>query len=142
MESTCEWLVELHGGSILKCLLFASGHWYRLRHPRIRVSPPDAAETSHRVKQIHDKTIDLEKWERVPFPSPLNSYFDFVYTIDRDSDTFTLSKWTVIDGILMPLALEASLAGICENSSISVESLQQTSRPAISDYRKDVEPPV
>lgn len=42
----------------------------------------------------------------------------------------------------MPLALEASLADICETSSISVESLQRTPRPTISDYRKDVVPQV
>lgn len=104
------------------------------------MSPPEAAETVRRVKQIHDKTIDLGQWEKVPFPSPLDSYFDFVYTIDQDAGTCTLSKWSAVDGILTPLALEASLADICETVSISVGSLRQTPRPPISDPGKDQDP--
>ncbi|KGO41812.1 Zinc finger, FYVE/PHD-type [Penicillium expansum] len=114
--------------------------WYRLRHPRIRVSPPEAAETLRRVKQIHDKTINLEQWERVSFPSPLDAYFDFVYTIDRDAGTFILSTWSCVDRILMPLALEASLADICETSSISVNSLRPSPLLSIPNSGKDQDP--
>ncbi|CAI7659072.1 unnamed protein product [Penicillium glandicola] len=113
--------------------------WYRLRHPRIRVSPPEAAETVHIVKQIHDKTINFEEWEKIPFPSPLDSYFDFVYTIDQDAGTFLLSMWSP-DGLRTPLALEASLAEICESSSISVESLRQAPPSQTFDSEKDQDP--
>ena len=78
------------------------------------MSPPEATETSRRVERIHDKTIDLEQWEKVPFPSPLDSYFDFVYTIDQDAGTFILSKWSDVDGNRTPLAFEASLVDITQ----------------------------
>lgn len=97
------------------------------------MSPPEAAETVRRVKQIYDKPINLEQWGRVSFPSPLDPYFDFAYTIDQDAGTFTLSKRSAVDGVLAPLALEASLDEICEASSISVESLRQTPCPPIPD---------
>ncbi|CAG8121876.1 unnamed protein product [Penicillium nalgiovense] len=117
--------------------LRVDGCWYRLRHPRIRVSPPEAAETVHRVKQICNKTINLEQWDQVPFPTPLDSYFDFVSTIDQDAGTFTLSKRPAVDGVLTPQAFEASLAEICEVSSISVDSFRQTCRPPIPISEKD-----
>ncbi|KAJ5355925.1 Zinc finger FYVE/PHD-type [Penicillium concentricum] len=113
--------------------------WYRLCHPLVRVSPPEAAETVSRVKEIHDKTINLKRWERVPFPSPLDHYFDFVYTIDQDAGTFIISKWTD-DGIRTPLAYEARLADICDNSSISIESLRESPLPSILDSGKDRDP--
>lgn len=100
------------------------------------MSPPEAAETARRVKQILDKTIDLEQWEKVPFPSPLPRYFDFVYTIDQDAGTFILSQWSD-EGNRMPLAFKASLVDLCETSSISVESLRQLPFPSIPNYGKD-----
>lgn len=104
------------------------------------MNPPEAAEILRRVKQIHDKTIDLEQWEKVPFPSPLDRYFDFAYTIDQDPGTFILSKWSNVDGNRTPLAFEASLVDICETSSISVESLQQLPLPSIPNCGKDQDP--
>ncbi|KAJ5180028.1 hypothetical protein N7492_003238 [Penicillium capsulatum] len=93
----------------------------------------------HIVKQIHDNTVNLEQWDRIPFPSPLGSYLNFVYTIDQDAGTFTLSKRSTVNGVLMPLALEATLAEICEISSISVETLRQRSRSPAPDIEKDSE---
>lgn len=106
------------------------------------MSPPEAVETTHRVKQIYDKTIDLEQWEKVPFPSPLDRYFDFVYTIDQDAGTFILLKWSDVDGNRTPLAFEASLVDLCETSSISVEFLRQLPLPSIPNYGKDQEPEI
>lgn len=100
------------------------------------MSPPEAAETARRVRQIYDKTIDLEQWEKVPFPSPLDSYFDFIYTIDQDAGTFILSKWSDVAGNRTPLAFEASLVDLCETSSISVESLRQSPLPSIPNCGK------
>ena len=92
------------------------------------MSPPDASETVRIVKQIYDDTINLEQWEQVPFPSPLDSYFDYVYTIDRDASIFTLSKWSDVDDVRMPVALEASLAEIYEASTIFEEFWHQKPR--------------
>ncbi|KAJ5528812.1 Zinc finger FYVE/PHD-type [Penicillium freii] len=116
--------------------LQVNGRWYRLCHPWVRVSPPEAAETARRVKQIHDKTIDLEQWEKVPFPSPLARYFDFVYTIDQDAGTFILSQWSDDDN-RMPLVFKASLVDLCETASISIESLPRLPLPSIPNSRKD-----
>lgn len=65
------------------------------------------------------------------FLSPLDSYFDFVYTINQNTGTFILSKWSDVDGNQTPLAFKASLADISETSSISVESLRQLPLPLI-----------
>ncbi|OQE91273.1 hypothetical protein PENNAL_c0010G07453, partial [Penicillium nalgiovense] len=54
-----------------------------------------------------------------------------------DAGTFTLSKRSAVDGVLTPQAFEASLAEICEASSISVNSLRQTCRPPIPVSEKD-----
>lgn len=89
----------------------------------------------HRVKQINDRTIDLAKWERVPFPSPLDRYVNVVYTVDSDAGTFTLSRWSP-DGLRAPLAFEASLADICGTSSISIDSLQLKSRPSVPSFEQ------
>lgn len=141
VEPTSEWLVKWIPRYIAM-LMILTGCWYRLCHPRTRVSPPDVTETVQIVKQIHNKTINLEWWDQVPFPSPLVSYFDYVYTIDQDAGTFFLSKWSEVDGALTPLTLQCSLAEICETSCISDEALRQCFRPIGSDLEKDSDQPL
>ncbi|OQE44651.1 hypothetical protein PENCOP_c002G01825 [Penicillium coprophilum] len=102
---SCRSLTNEWGSAGLRNL-HANNCWFRLCHLRVRMSQPEAAETVSRVKQIHDKTISLERWERVPFPTPLDLYFDYVHTIDQDVGISTLSKWSDVDGNWTPPALE------------------------------------
>ena len=90
---------------------------YPLRRHRFEWAP-QMSPTLRKVKQICSKTINPNQCESVLFPNPLNSHFNYVYTIDQDAGTFALWKRSTVDGALMPLMLEASLADICSMSSL------------------------
>ncbi|CAI7650515.1 unnamed protein product [Penicillium bialowiezense] len=100
--------------------------WYRLCHPRFHVSHPDAPGTLRKVRQIHDKTIDLDQWEKVPYPSPLPNYFDFVYSIDQDAGVLALSKWSRVDDTKAPLTLEADLEDVCDDPQVIINLWKST----------------
>lgn len=46
-----------------------------------------------RIKQILEENPDSAGWEEVPFPSPLSSTIDYIYSVDRDAGTLTVTKW-------------------------------------------------
>ena len=52
----------------------------------------------------------------VPFPSPLHSNLDYVYTINQDAGAFIISLWDALDGSLMPKAVSVDLARLYEAS--------------------------
>lgn len=74
-------------------LCASTGKWFRLCHPRGRISPPDDLSTFQLIKQIHEKPDIMKQWEMIPFPSPLHSNLDYVYTIDQDAGAFIISLW-------------------------------------------------
>lgn len=71
------------------------------------------------VKHLCDKPDNLEGWEPVPFPSPIHSNLDYIYTVDIDSGTLTISLWSELDGLLALSAARMDLAKIHETSSIN-----------------------
>lgn len=52
----------------------------------------------------------LQRWESVPFPSPIHTSLDYVYTIDQDAGFFIISLWDE----LTPSAIRIDLARIHE----------------------------
>ncbi|KAB8265885.1 hypothetical protein BDV32DRAFT_158143 [Aspergillus pseudonomiae] len=103
--------------------LHINGTWYRWCHPRGRISPPDDEFTWRTIRQLHDKPNNLEGWEIVPFPSPIHSNLDYVYTVDQDAGTFTISLW---NEVLAPATVWIDLAKIYESSNILKHSFQQS----------------
>ncbi|KGO77093.1 hypothetical protein PITC_024490 [Penicillium italicum] len=97
--------------------LHVDGKWYRFYRTRGRISPPDDESTLRTIKRLCDKPDNLEGWESVPFPSPIHSNLDYVYTIDLDAGTLTISSWSELDGSLTPSATRMELAKIHEASS-------------------------
>lgn len=120
------WLRHLFLSSCIICSCFRTDQWYRLCHPRFHVSHPDAPGTLRKVRQIHDKTIDLDQWEKVPYPSPLPNYFDFVYSIDQDAGVLALSKWSRVDDTKAPLTLEADLEDVCDDPQVIINLWKST----------------
>ena len=77
------------------------------------------------IKKLCDKPDNLEGWEPVPFPSPIHSNLDYVYTVDLDAGTFTISLWSEFDGLLTPSATRMDLAKIHKISSINYHMVQK-----------------
>ncbi|KAJ5544789.1 hypothetical protein N7461_007093, partial [Penicillium sp. DV-2018c] len=124
------WGVE---GSGTYTSMVGDGKWYRLYHPQGRISPPDYESTLRTIKHLCGKPDDLEGWEPVPFPSPIHSNLDYIYTVDIDAGTFTITLWEEIDGILAPLAAQMDLAKIHEISSINHHMMQKP-QYTLSEY--------
>lgn len=115
--------------SIQVCLPHFLGKWFRHCHPQARTSSPGEEATLQKIKQIqegHDKSCN---WEEVPFPSPPHSSLDYVYTVDLDAASMTISTWTKTDGII-PSIFRVRLADVYEPSDLSLVSLlQKADRP-------------
>ncbi|KAJ5338984.1 hypothetical protein N7452_005712 [Penicillium brevicompactum] len=101
------------------------GKWYRLYHPRGRISPPDDESTLRIIKHLCDKPDNLEGWEPVPFSSPIHSNLDYIYTVNIDAGTLTISLWGEIDGLLAPSAVQMDLTKIHEISSINYHLMRK-----------------
>lgn len=110
------------------------GKWYRLYRPRGRISYPDDELTLRTVKQLCDKPDNLEGWEPVPFSSPIHSNANYMYIVDIDAGTFTISLWSVLDGILVPSAARMDLAKIHEISSINYPMAEKPQQYRFSEY--------
>lgn len=63
-------------------------------------------------------------WEAVPFPSPLHSDLHYVYTIDQDARTFTISFWKGLDGLLAPSLVTMNLIRLYNRSSLPKNCLR------------------
>ncbi|KAJ5470646.1 hypothetical protein N7530_008003 [Penicillium desertorum] len=107
-------------------LYYTVWKWYRFYHPRGRISPPDNESTFRTIKNLCDKPDNLEGWEPVPFPSPIHSNLDYVYTVDLGAGTFTISLWSELDGSrsLTPSATRMDLAKVHDASSINHHMVQ------------------
>jgi hypothetical protein len=77
------------------------------------------------IKHLCDKPDNLEGWEPVPFSSPIHSNLDYIYTVDIDAGTFTISLWNELDGLLAPSAVRMNLAKIHEISSINYHMMRK-----------------
>lgn len=109
------------------------GKWYRLAHPRGRISLPEDKFTLQTLKNVLDKPDDLKNWEAVPCPSPLHSDLSYVYTIDKDANLFMISMWKMIDGSLTPTTVQTDLTKLYESSNPSIESILQEPQYAFRD---------
>ncbi|PLN79433.1 hypothetical protein BDW42DRAFT_186705 [Aspergillus taichungensis] len=109
--------------------LHMNGKWFRYCHPRARTSSPGEEATFQEIRQLQagkDKPID---WEEVSFPNPPHSALDYVYTVDLDAASVTISTWTETDGMI-PSVFRVKLADVHEASDLSLYSLlQKASRP-------------
>lgn len=111
----------------------ALGKWYRFYHPRGRISPPDDESTLRTIKHLCDKPDNLEGWEPVPFSSPIHSNLDYIYTVNIDAGTFTISLWSELDGLLAPSAVQIDLTNIHKISSINYH-LMRKPQYILSEY--------
>ncbi|KAL4782162.1 hypothetical protein BJX76DRAFT_359242 [Aspergillus varians] len=92
--------------------------WYRYYHPRTQITPPDHPATSQKIKDFIKKLDSLDGWEPVPCPSPLLSSLAYVYTIDQDADTLTISTW---GNTLTPTATIVNLTSALEATCLPLE---------------------
>lgn len=46
---------------------------------------PDGASTFHLIKQLHGTLDIIKQREIIPFPDPLHSKLDYIYTIGQDA---------------------------------------------------------
>ncbi|PYI04676.1 hypothetical protein BO78DRAFT_319850 [Aspergillus sclerotiicarbonarius CBS 121057] len=121
--------------------LRVNGQWYRSCHPRGRISSPDHPITVKTIKQLCDAPDKLDGWEKAPFPGPLDSDFDWVYTVDLEVRTLTVSFWDSAGGNLKPVAVRLDLATVCQASTLSIDDLRQLPRLwPMEDHNKASEP--
>ncbi|PGH18829.1 hypothetical protein AJ79_00242 [Helicocarpus griseus UAMH5409] len=68
------------------------------------------------VKCILSSLHDLKNWEKVPFPSPLQSNFDYVYTIDADEGVLIITRPEMVGDLLQPVARQMQLSCLDESN--------------------------
>ncbi|KAG5301513.1 hypothetical protein I7I48_01554 [Histoplasma ohiense] len=100
-----------------------AGKWYRLHEPRSRIRSPNEPETVRRIKSIIASLDNLEEWESVSFPSPLQSNLDYVYTIDVDAGTLIITRWESLDGLLQPFPGQIPLSCLDGSHGLTLDSL-------------------
>ncbi|EEH11156.1 conserved hypothetical protein [Histoplasma capsulatum G186AR] len=100
-----------------------AGKWYRLHEPRSRIRSPNEPETVRRIKSIIASLDNLEEWEPVSFPSPLQSNLDYVYTIDVDAGTLTITRWESFDGMLQPFPGQIPLSCLDGSHGLTLDQL-------------------
>lgn len=111
------------------CLPPVIGRWFRYCHPQARTSSPGEEATLQKIKQLQEGNYKSDDWQEVSIPSPPHSALDYVYTVDLDTASITISVWTRTDGII-PSIFRVKLADIHEASDISLDSLaRKASRP-------------
>ncbi|KAE8155277.1 hypothetical protein BDV25DRAFT_525 [Aspergillus avenaceus] len=122
------------------------GKWYRSYYPHGRISPPDDESTFRMIKQLCDHPDHLEKWELVPFLSPIHSNLDYVYIIDQDAGVFLVSLWKELNGSLRPTAIRIDLTSLRESSRLfikdSLEQHRSTSSDNIHQTNSDIRKPM
>ncbi|KAE8167954.1 hypothetical protein BDV40DRAFT_284440 [Aspergillus tamarii] len=115
------------------------GKWYRFYYPRGRTSSPHDESTFRMIKQLCDHPDLLEKWELVPFLSPIHSNLDYVYIIDQDAGVFVISLWKELNGSLRPTAIRMDLTTLCESSRLFIQDSLEQPKFILSDniYRSN-----
>ncbi|KAJ5931278.1 hypothetical protein N7516_005767, partial [Penicillium verrucosum] len=107
--------------------LHINGKWYRLYHPRGRISPPDDESTLRTIKHLCDKPDNLAGWEPAPFPSPIHSILDYIYTIDIDAVRMDLAKIHKISRINHHMIRKAEYMSseyICESNKAQAKQFE------------------
>ncbi|PYH85349.1 hypothetical protein BO82DRAFT_389474 [Aspergillus uvarum CBS 121591] len=99
------------------------GKWYRFFDaPRAIISPESPATL--RVLQLWAAdTFDLTPWELVPFPSPLHSDLEVVYTIDKDCGLLTVAQWDSTNGVPSRLTRQIKLIEIYDPSIRTLDAV-------------------
>ena len=99
------WNLQINGiltsgaKSIQVCLPCVAGKWFRYCHPQARTSSPGDEATFQKIKQLQEAKNKPDGWEEFSFPSPPHSGLDYVYTVDLDTASITISIWEKTDGI-------------------------------------------
>ncbi|KGQ01801.1 hypothetical protein PAAG_11372 [Paracoccidioides lutzii Pb01] len=101
----------------------SKGKWYRLHEPRSCIRSPNEPETVRRIKPIIASLDNLEEWESVSFPSPLQSNLDYVYTIDIDAGTLTFTRWESFDGLLQSFPGQIPLSCLDGSHGLTLDPL-------------------
>lgn len=101
----------------------SKGKWYGLHESRSRIRSPNEPETVRRIKPIIASLNNLEEWESVSFPSPLQSNLDYMYTIDVDAGTLTITQWQSLDGLLQPFPSQIPLSCLDGSHGLTLDSL-------------------
>ncbi|RAH85131.1 hypothetical protein BO86DRAFT_386663 [Aspergillus japonicus CBS 114.51] len=111
------------------------GKWYRFFDaPRAIISP--ASPATLRVLQLWAAdTFDLTPWELAPFPSPLHSDLDVVYTIDKDRGLLTVAQWDSTDGVPSRLTRQVKLANIYDPSVRTLDAVLAEKGNAVKQLR-------
>ncbi|KAK2766991.1 hypothetical protein FQN54_006308 [Arachnomyces sp. PD_36] len=86
---------------------------------------PHEPRLVRRVKSILASLDNLNEWEVVDFPSPLQSNFDYVYTIDVDAGKLIITRGESVDGLLQPFPRQISLSCLDESRGLTMDSLDR-----------------
>ncbi|EEQ32218.1 conserved hypothetical protein [Microsporum canis CBS 113480] len=105
--------------------LHFAGKWYRFHDRKSRICSPHEPGIVRRIQSIVASLDDLKGWEPVPFPSPLPSNLDYVYTIDVDAGTLTITRWESVDAVLQPFPRQIKLSCLDESHGLTLDSLER-----------------
>ncbi|KAK2734592.1 hypothetical protein FQN57_001639 [Myotisia sp. PD_48] len=103
--------------------LYFAGKWYRFHDVRSCIRSIREPGTVRQIRSILTSLDNLKGWEPVHFPSPLQSNLDYVYTIDVDTGTLTITHWEELDGRLQPSFRQVQLSCLDEAHTPILDSL-------------------
>ncbi|KAK2785983.1 hypothetical protein FQN53_007086 [Emmonsiellopsis sp. PD_33] len=82
------------------------------------------AEFENNARDTYRKHYANE-WGLVLFPSPLQSNLDYVYTIDVDAGTLTITRWESVEGLPQPFPRQIQLSRLNESQEVILDSLDR-----------------
>lgn len=117
--------------------LSSLGRWYRHCNPRHRVSYPEDGITLKRIKAHQLSRTQREKggWADIPFPTPIHSSINYVYTLDLDEGHLTISQFNYDDEVRRPKHSRINLDCINNTADLSAEAISRNSRDSYQEIR-------
>ncbi|PYI36997.1 hypothetical protein BP00DRAFT_411094 [Aspergillus indologenus CBS 114.80] len=111
------------------------GKWYRFFDAPRAIISPESPATLRALQLWAADTFDLTPWELVPFPTPLHSDLDVVYTIDKDRGLVTVAQWESTDGVSSRLTRQVELANIYDPSFRTLDAVLADKGNAVEQLR-------
>lgn len=111
----------------------AKGKWYRLCHSQglsLHLYEKATLQVINQLCADHS----LRGWEEVPFPTPLHSDLDYIYTVDQDADTLIITSWDWANGAPWAIAHQMSLSTVSELTDRSMKEILKECKYVLDDY--------
>ncbi|KAK2794273.1 hypothetical protein FQN52_008631 [Onygenales sp. PD_12] len=113
------WMKNYRRRKVLEELRISDGY------ERSRIPSPHGPGLARQIQAIITSLDNLQEWGLVLFPGPLQSNLDYVYTIDVDAGTLTITRWESVEGLPQPFPRQIQLSRLNESQEVILDSLDR-----------------